>query len=160
MKTKYKINLGIVNTTMTAFDKNTEAASPNHEIVEIESIGESLGSKYYEFDSKSRNLVDAEDKLNENKSNAHRENKKPEAIKKAKLDSKIQTAPKADEKLKLEENLSKNNVIAVDKDKNANLRVNSEENLVEKESAKPDTNGLKVQKIRVLPIRRMSVAEA
>lgn len=152
---------------MSSFDKNTEAASPNHDVVEIESIGESLGSKYYEFDQKGRHLVDAEDKNIEvaaHKSTVHREAKKPEPIKKTNTESK--NIPKADEKLKAtkptqnnKNDINKNNIIS-EMYKGSNLRVKNEENLIEKENLKPDTNGLKVQKIKILPIRRMAVADA
>ncbi len=126
--------------------------------MEIESVGESLGSKYYEFDPQGRKLVDAEDKGSErasSKSNAYREAKKPEPIKKTSTES--QNAHKADEKLKANAP-SQNN--ENNKNKGSNLRVKNEENLNEKENLKPDSNGLKVQKVKVLPIRRMSNAEA
>jgi len=151
---------------MTSFDKNTEAATPDHEIVEIESLGVSLGSKYYEFDEKTRNLVDAEDKINNENSkvNTRKAEKKPKAekvnenkpmvVEQSKNDSRI------NEKIKPKV-VSVDNKEKDDKRKNTNLRVNGEENnLSQKENSKPDTNGLKVQKIKVLPIRRMSVADA
>ncbi len=153
------MNLG-VNNTLTTFDKNTQAAPRNHDIVEIESIGESLGSKYYEFNSKDRNLVDAEDKINEKSnaiSNKHIE-KMPESPGKDKVNQKIQNAPKKNEKSKLEAYQNKNNVNA-DKNKKTNLRVKSEETSLERQNTNPDTNSLKVQKIRILSIRRMGVTD-
>ena len=161
---RIKLILAIVNNTLTSFDKNTEAASHLHEIVEIESIGEILGSKYVEFEGKGKgtNFVDADDKNIEDlnaKANSHRGIKKPEALNKAKVDLKIQNAPKVNEKSKVEANLNKSNV-DTEKNKNANLRVNSEDSLVEKENVRPDTNGLKVQKIRIMPVRRMGVDDA
>lgn len=117
-----------------------------------------MGSKYYEFDPKGRKLVDAEDKGNERASsrpNAHRETKKPEPIKKTSTES--ENASKADEKLKASTPGQNNEN---NKNKGSNLRVKNEENLKEKENLKPDSNGLKVQQVKVLPIRRMSNADA
>jgi hypothetical protein len=147
---------------MTSFDKNTEAASPDHEIVEIESLGVSLGSKYYEFDEKSRNLVDADDKINNENSkvNPRKVEKKPEAEKTNENKPMFEEQSKNDSKInekKKPKVVSVDNKVKDDKRKNTNLRVNGEENnLSEKENSKPDTNGLKVQKIKILPIRRMA----
>lgn len=145
-----------MNTTLTRFDNNTEAVTPNHDVVEIESIGERLGSKYYGFNEKDRNLVDAEDKKIQNStltSNTTTEAKEPEATNKTKTES--QNAPKPDDTSKATNAVNRNNVNA-EKSKGQNLRVKIEENLIEKENIKRDLNGLKVQKIRILPIRRMS----
>lgn len=149
---------------MTAFDKNTEANSPEHNIVEIESIGESLGSKYYEFDGKGRNLVDADDSNNnENKAKAVKQVKNSATVKKDEIKPQ---ANKAEEKSKNETKTNKKTKIVVNDpkendDKRKNLRVDSEVNkLNENNNNKPDTNDLKVQKVKVLPVRRMSGAEA